>query len=167
MTSLDDWYRNFLQYSNEFNKEYNEYALFYKKGETEEMLNAMKKSSQEFMPFVLEYIEKLNTLEDIYQAGFIVDGASHDAIILLQRIDEKIEKLKKRLSEKIKEIESFHANNPVLLKIEKEHIIKSNEKLIKHWTSFKKNGEAYDDYMKTVEETKEKNMKILKTLEVI
>ena len=114
------------------------------------------------MPFVLEYIEKLITLEDIYQAGFIVEGGCHDATILLERVDKKIEQLKIALTEEIKRLESVHANNPVLLKIGKEHIIKSNEKLIKRWISFKKGGDAYDEFMKTAEKTKAENLEILK-----
>ncbi|GEM_PF-717646 len=162
MTSLNDWYGNFSQYLDGFNKYYDGDSLFYKKGETEKMLDSLEKVSQEYMPFVLEYIEKLITLEDIYQAGFIVEGGCHDATILLERVDKKIEQLKIALTEEIKRLESVHANNPVLLKIGKEHIIKSTEKLIKRWISFKKGGDAYDEFMKTAEKTKAENLEILK-----
>ncbi len=167
MISLNELYRRFLVYLDEFNEECKEYSLFYKKGKSEEMLDTLRKSRYEFMPFVLEYLEKLKTLEDIYQAGDILPGINDDAIILLDRIDEQIEKIKKNLPEKIKMLESVHANNPASFEVLKEHYIKNHEKRIKRWTSLKKGGEAYDDYMKTAEKTKEKNMRVMENLGVI
>ena len=167
MKSLDDFHRNFLKYLDEFHKEYEDHSLFYKKGETGEMMDAMKKSRLDFMPFVLEYIEKLNTLEDIYQAGFIVEVAYHDATILLERIDKEIEKMKKELPEKIKKAESYFADNPLLLKSNKETIMWNYERRLKYYSSLKKGGEAYDDYMKTAEETKENNLELLKEYGII
>ena len=167
MISLNELYRRFLVYLDEFNEECKEYSLFYKKGKSEEMLDTLRKSRYEFMPFVLEYLEKLKTLEDIYQAGDILPGINDDAIILLDRIDEQIEKIKKHLPEKIKMLESVHANNPASFEVLKEHYIKNHEKRIKRWTSLKKGGEAYDDYMKTAEKTKEKNMRVMENLGVI
>ena len=167
MISLNELYRRFLVYLDDFNEECKEYSLFYKKGKSEEMLDTLRKSRYEFMPFVLEYLEKLKTLEDIYQAGDILPGINDDAIILLDRIDEQIEKIKKHLPEKIKMLESVHAKNPASFEVLKEHYIKNHEKRIKRWTSLKKGGEAYDDYMKTAEKTKEKNMRVMENLGVI
>ena len=64
-------------------------------------------------------------------------------------------------------LESVHANNPASFEVLKEHYIKNHEKRIKRWTSLKKGGEAYDDYMKTAEKTKEKNMRVMENLGVI
>lgn len=167
MISLNELFRRFSIYLDGFNEKHEEYSFFYKKGKNEEMLDAVKKSRHEFMPFVLEFLEKPKTLEDIYQLGDIAQGIQYHTIILLERIDELIAELKKDLLKKLEMLESIHVNNPGLLKILKEKAIKDSDKTIKYFASLKKGGEAYDDYMKTSDKTKENNLKILEKLEVI
>ncbi len=166
MISSAELFRRFYLFLDGFNEFYEECSFFYKKGQTDEMLNALEKSRQEHMPFVLEFLQKLKTLEDIYQAGEIT-GLKDDATILLGKIDNLIMELKDKLPEKIKMLETVHANNPGLLEILKEKAIKDSDRVIKYFASLEIGGEAYDDYIRTAEETKDDNLKVLEELGVL
>ena len=163
MISLNELYRRFIVYMDVFNRKHEEYSFFYQKGNIEEVLNALKQSRDELMPFVLEFLEKPKTLEDIYRLGEITSGIRHDTIILLQKIDELIKELKENLTKKIEMLESVHKDNPERLELLKKRAIEGSEKSIEYFGSFKKGGEKYDDYIKTAEKTKEENIEKLKS----
>ena len=166
MISLNELFRRFSLYLENSESMFGEYSLFYKKGEIEEMVDLLKRSRDEFMPPVFDYFFNIQTLEDIYLASDMT-GLKRCAIIILERVDEQIEKLKNDLYEELELLESIHAKNPVLLDISKENAIYGTNKLIKYYTSLKKGEESYDDYMKTAKETKETNLIILEKLGVI
>ena len=167
MISLNELYRRFIVYMDGFNRKHEEYSFFYQKGNIEEVLNALKQSRDELMPFVLEFLEKPKTLEDIYRLGEITSGIRHDTIILLQKIDELIKELKENLTKKIEMLESVHKDNPERLELLKKRAIEGSEKSIEYFDSFKKGGEKYDDYIKTAEKTKEDNLEKLKQLGIL
>lgn len=167
MISLNELYRRFIVYMDGFNRKHEEYSFFYQKGNIEEVLNALKQSRDELMPFVLEFLEKPKTLEDIYRLGEITSGIRHDTIILLQKIDELIKELKENLTKKIEMLESVHKDNPERLELLKKRAIEVSKKSIEYFGSFKKGGEKYDDYIKTAEKTKEDNLEKLKQLGII
>lgn len=167
MISLYDLYGKFLVYMDGFNEKHEAYTFFYQKGDTKEMLDALKKNRDELMPFVLEFLEKPKTLEDIYQLGELISGIRYSVIILLGKTDELIEKLKNDLTKKLEMLESVHANKPEFLEFLKERAIKDSEKSIKRAASLKKGTKEYNEFIKTAEEIKDKNLKILETLEVL
>ena len=167
MISLNELYRRFIVYMDGFNRKHEEYSFFYQKGNIEEVLNALKQSRDELMPFVLEFLEKPKTLEDIYRLGEITRGIRYDTIILLQKIDELIKELKENLTKSIEMVESVHKDNPERLEYLKKRHIEGSEKSIKYFESFKKGGEKYDDYIKTAEKTKEDNLEKLKQLGIL
>ena len=168
MMSLSDLYGNFIANMDDFNEKHESYTFFYKKGNTEEMLDALKKNSQEFMPFVLEFFEKSKTLEDIYCLGEITSSIRHDVIILLGKTDELIEEYKVKLTKEIARLESVHVNkNPALLKIFKERTIKFTEEAMERATLLRKGTKEYNVFITTAEETKEHNLKTLKNLGVM
>ena len=167
MISLNELYRRFIVYMDGFNRKHEEYSFFYQKGNIEEVINALKQSRDELMPFVLEFLEKPKTLEDIYRLGEITSGIRHDTIILLQKIDELIKELKENLTKKIEMLESVHKDNPERLELLKKRAIEGSEKSIEYFGSFKKGGEKYDDYIKTAEKTKEDNLEKLKQLGIL
>lgn len=167
MITLNELYRRFIVYMDGFNKKHEAYSFFYQKGNTDEMLDALKKNRDELMPFVLEFLEKPKTLEDLYQLGEITSGIRHDVIILLGKTDELIEQSKENLAKKLAMLESVHANKPEFLEFLKKRAVIDSEKLIKRAALFKKGTKEYNEFIKTAEETQEQNLKILKTLEVI
>lgn len=167
MTSLSDLYGSFIAHRS-FSEEHASYTSCYQKGDTKEILNALKNNRDEWMPFVLDFFKKQKTIEDIYKLGDIASNLRHDVIVLLGKTDEIIEKYKVALPKKIAELEHEYANdNPDFLKMLKERKIKFTDEAIKRYDSFRKGTKEYNEFINTAEEIKEQNLKTLKILGVI
>ena len=124
------------------------YTSCYQKGDTKEILNALKNNRDEWMPFVLDFFKKQKTIEDIYKLGDIASNLRHDVIVLLGKTDEIIEKYKVALPKKIAELEYEYANdNPDFLKMLKERKIKFTEEAIKRYDSFRKGTKEYNEFI--------------------
>lgn len=143
-------------------------SVFYKKGNIEEMLEALMKSQRELMPFVLDFFDRYTTLDDMYQLGEEMSfGVYRDVVILKQKVDEYLAEREKKFPEQFQQMVSIAESNPMMrpmLEATKKKAIDSYERINQWFLDRKIGGVAYEEYMLNDAEMREKNYQILKEL---
>ena len=171
MMPLRDFFHKCSLHLTDFDSKPKKCSVFYKKGNSEEMLDALMKSQRELMPFVLDYFDRYTTLDDIYQHGEEMSfGFYRDVIILKQKVDEHLAEREKKFPEQFQRMVSNAESNPMMrsmLETTKKKAIDSYESINQWFLERKIGGVAYDDYIKTAEKTKEDNLEKLKQLGII
>ena len=171
MMLLRDFFHKCSLHLTDFDSKPKKCSVFYKKGNSEEMLDALMKSQRELMPFVLDYFDRYTTLDDMYQLGEEMSfGFYRDVIILKQKVDEHLAEREKKFSEQFQRMVSNAESNPMMrsmLETTKKKAIDSYESINQWFLERKIGGVAYDDYIKTAEKTKEDNLEKLKQLGII
>ncbi|MBQ6944884.1 MAG: hypothetical protein IJN43_11245 [Ruminococcus sp.] len=171
MMPLRDFFHKCSLHLTDFDSKPKKCSVFYKKGNSEEMLDALMKSQRELMPFVLDYFDRYTTLDDIYQHGEEMSfGFYRDVIILKQKVDEHLAEREKKFPEQFQRMVSNAESNPMMrsmLETTKKKAIDSYESINQWFLERKIGGVAYDDYIKTAEKTKEDNLEKLRQLGIL
>lgn len=171
MMPLLDFFHRCSLYMKGFEDPHKQCSVLYKKGNSEAMLNALKESQKELMPFVIEFVDRYTTLDDMYHLGErIIFGFYRDVVILKQKIDEHLAEREKEFSKQFQQMVSITESNPMtrpMLEATKKKSM-DNYNRVNQWLLDRKiGGEAYEEYMKNAAETKNANYKILTDLGVV
>ena len=171
MIPLISFFHNYLLKIEAENHSLKNFSFYYAKGNSEEMIEVLKQSQKELLPFVLEVFKKYQRLDDLYRLGYsILPGLHKDVVILTQKVDEFLAQREKDFPEELRNIiESLERNSfmrPLAEKKRAEAIEKNNN--FNQWFVDRKiGGTEYEDYMKEKVETKSQNIQLLKKLGII
>lgn len=165
MMPLVDFFHRCSLYLDEFEEQHEHFSFFYKKEDSEEMLNALNQSQKELMPFVLDFFERYTTMADMYQfkdQRFI--GFYADVVVLEQRIDEYWAEREKEFPKQFENAVRVLENNPLMRSMrerKKKELLDSFERE-KQWLFDRKAGGcAYEEYMENAAKTKKNNLQLL------
>ena len=157
MIPLCDFFHRCSLHLNGFDNTQKKCSVFYKKGNSEEMLDALMKSQQELMPLVLEFFDRYTTLDYMYELGEQMIYFYRDVVILKQKVDEHLTEREKKFPEQFQQMVSIAESNPMMrpmLEATKKKAIDSYERINQWFLDRKIGGSAYQEYMENATETK-------------
>jgi len=160
MRDLLSFYHDYSRSFDITQKTIQSFSFYYKKGNIEELVNALKESQIRLIPFIFNFFDSNQTLDNLYQLGHkFMFGGFDDVVILTQNVDDHLSARKKAFPEEIQRLTNVTFKNmPEMLEVAKE---KSTERFfrINQWFIDRNiGGAAYEEYMKQANETKNENL---------
>ena len=164
MRDLLSFYHDYSRSFDITQKTIQSFSFYYKKGNIEELVNALKESQIRLIPFIFNFFDSNQTLDNLYQLGHkFMFGGFDDVVILTQNVDDHLSARKKAFPEEIQRLTNVTFKNmPEMLEVAKK---KSTERYfrINQWFVDRNiGGAAYEEYMKQANETKNENLAFFK-----